>query len=233
MLKRTVGLASLLLASLTLLASAHAHRSFLVPSSTVLGASGKEWVTVDAARGNDLFYFNHNAMPVEGLVVTAPDGKAVKPNKVERFRYRSVIDVQLPQEGTWAIAVVDKGLRVRWEENGESRRWNGSREQFASSVPPKAQKLSVNDAHSRVETFVTTGKPTPVRLTGEGLEVNYLSHPNDLVAGEPATLAFHLDGKPVAGLKDTAIRGATRYRNEVEEMVLNTDPEGRVTFKWP
>lgn len=37
--------------------SAQAHNVWLLPSTTVLSKS--EWITVDAAVSNDLFFFNH------------------------------------------------------------------------------------------------------------------------------------------------------------------------------
>ena len=66
---------------------AQAHRSFLVPSSTVLSPTAHQWVSVDAARGNDLFFFNHNALPLEGLEIISPAGAAVNPAKLERSKF--------------------------------------------------------------------------------------------------------------------------------------------------
>ena len=62
---------------------AQAHRSFLVPSSTVLSHTSNQWASVDAARGNDLFFFNHNALPLDGLLITTPRGAKVDPSKLE------------------------------------------------------------------------------------------------------------------------------------------------------
>ncbi len=225
--------AGALLVALLPLVPAHAHRSFLVPSSTVLDASDKQWVTIDAARGNDLFHFNHNAMPLDGLRIAAPDGNVVKPAKLERFRYRQVFDIELTQPGTWTAAVVDEGLRARWKEGDEEKRWKGSAADFAKAVPAGARDLAVAEVMSRVETFVTVGKPTPPRLSGRGLEVKYLTHPNDLVAGEAATLVFLRNGAPAPDLNVSVIRGNTRYRDGQEAMRLTTDSQGRVPVTWP
>ncbi|HWL29543.1 MAG TPA: DUF4198 domain-containing protein, partial [Burkholderiaceae bacterium] len=72
-------LASRLLAiSLLAPACAIAHDAWILPSATVL--SGDEaWITVDAAVGNDKFYFNHRALPLAGLDIRSPDGKEVMP----------------------------------------------------------------------------------------------------------------------------------------------------------
>lgn len=46
--------------------SAQAHRAWMLPSATVL--SGEDpWITVDAAVSNDLFYFEHFPLQLEGI----------------------------------------------------------------------------------------------------------------------------------------------------------------------
>lgn len=51
--------------------SAQAHRAWMLPSATVL--SGDEpWITVDAAVSNDLFYFEHFPMQLEGVGQATP-----------------------------------------------------------------------------------------------------------------------------------------------------------------
>jgi hypothetical protein len=230
---------SLLLRSLavglTVLApmTSYAHRSFLVPSSTVLADAPNQWVSVDAARGNELFFFNHNAMPTDGLTIIAPDGQQVAPAKLERFRYRAVLDWQLTQPGTWRAAVIDDGLRVRWEENGQAKRWAGPASELAKALPPNATSVSANEVSSRVETFITMGAPTTPAVTGRGLEAVYAPHPNDLIAGDSATLSFLLDGQPASDLKVTVQPGAVRYRNAADEIQLVTDARGQVTLQWP
>jgi len=52
--------------AVTLPLSAQAHRAWMLPSATVL--SGEEpWITVDAAVSNDLFYFEHFPLQLEGI----------------------------------------------------------------------------------------------------------------------------------------------------------------------
>ncbi|MFG0806245.1 DUF4198 domain-containing protein [Pseudomonas fluvialis] len=46
--------------------SAHAHRAWLLPSATVLSGDAP-WITVDAAVSNDLFYFEHFPLQLEGI----------------------------------------------------------------------------------------------------------------------------------------------------------------------
>ncbi len=213
---------------------ASAHRAFLVPSTTVL-SGGDDWITVDAAVSNDLFYFNHQPLDVGTLAVIAPDGSTRKPENLAKGRFRNTFDVHLVAPGTYRITSGGTFLLASWEVGGERRRWRGAPEAFAAEVPANAQKLEVAQASTRVETFVTSGKPTVAAFepTGSGLELQPVTHPNDLVAGEPATFRLILDGRPAAGVKVVAVPGAMRYRDRQEEIAATTDVDGRFSFRWP
>jgi uncharacterized GH25 family protein len=208
-----------------------AHKAFLLPSATVLPP--QSWITVDAAVSNDLFYFNHNPLRIEALAITAPDGTTVAPQNASTGKYRSSFDVELAKDGTYRIAVANAGLFASWEENGEPKRWRGTPATFATEVPKDAQKLQVTQNAMRVETFVTAGSPTAPKMTGQGLELAPVTHPNDLFAGETATFALLLDGQPAANVEVTVIPGGTRYRDAQDEIKATTGADGRFTVAWP
>lgn len=231
-MKTSLKLAALSLAVLLPLA-AHAHKVWLLPSATVL--SSDEWITVDAAVSNDLFYFNHVPLRSESLKITAPDGSIVPPQNPHTGQLRTVFDLQLVQQGTYRLAVANSGLFANWEENGQPKRWRGTPENFATEVPKDAAKLQVTQSASRVESYVTAGNPTSTafKSTGIGIELVPVTHPNDLFAGEKATFKLTLDGKPAKDLAVTVVRGATRYRNAQEEIKLKTDAEGAFSVTWP
>lgn len=214
--------------------AAEAHRTWMLPSATVL--SGEDpWVTVDAAVSNDLFYFEHFPMRLDGLKVIAPDGHNVKAENQNTGRYRSTFDVHLTQSGTYKLALVNNGLFANYKENGENKRWRGTPETFAKEVPAKAQDLRVTQSDSRMEVFVTSGKPTDKTLqpTNVGLELVPVTHPNDLFAGEAATFRFLFDGKPAADVKVSVIPGGIRYRDKLNEQTLTTDKDGQFAVTWP
>lgn len=212
---------------------ARAHSSFLVPSSTVL--SKPQWVTIDGAAGNDLFFYNHAPLRLDGLSVTAPDGSAVTPENVLVGKLRSVFDLNLTQTGTYRIANGFSGVMARYKDaaTGQNKGFRGSAEAFAKDVPADAPELSVNEGVNRLETFITVGKPSPIVPTGKGLEFVPVTHPNDLFSGEAATFGFQLDGKPAAGLEVEIVWGGTRYRDQVGEITLKTDAKGQVQVTWP
>lgn len=220
--------------------SAQAHRAWLLPNATVL-SSDDAWVSVDAAVSNDIFHSDHAPMRTEGLVITAPDGAQLSPQNAMTGKYRTTFDVQLPQKGTYKIASASSGLMARWEtETGERKMWPGRGERanpadFDKMVPKKAKNLEVSQFSRRMETFVTSGSPseTVLKPTKQGLELVPVTHPNDLFSGEEAKFQFHMDGKPVAGVKVTVIPGGMRYRNDQAAIELVSDKKGQIAITWP
>lgn len=214
--------------------AASAHKAWLLPSQTVI-AGENAWVTVDAAVSNDLFYFNHVPLPLARLTVTAPDGTPAEAANGATGKFRTVFDVELKQEGTYRIAMVNAGLSASWEEDGKPKRWRGTPATFATEVPKDAKNLQVSQSLGRVETFVTRGTPdtTALKASGEGLELVPVTHPNDLFAGETATFALQIDGKPAAGIEVEIVRGGTRYRNAQDEIKVKTGADGRFSVTWP
>jgi uncharacterized GH25 family protein len=230
--------------------TAHAHRVWMLPSATVL--SGDDvWVTVDAAVSNDLFYFEHfplrianlgNAPAATGgrgrpghLSITAPDGSAVQHQNGAMGRYRSTFDVHLTQKGTYKIAVTNSGAFASYKQGGQTKRWSGAADDFAKAIPANAENVRSSYTQSRMEVFVTSGKPTDgtLKTTGSGLELAPVTHPNDLVAGSAATFKLVLDGQPAPNVKVTVIPGGNRYRDKLGEMSLATDSEGKFSVTWP
>jgi len=213
--------------------AAQAHNVWLLPSATVLSKAG-DWITVDAAVANDLFFFNHFPLGLDGLVITAPDGSRLAPQNPHKGRLRSVFDLELKQVGTHRLAVLNDGITASYKDaQGQNRRFRGTAEKFAAEVPANAQDLKVTQSLGRIETFVTLGKPSPVKPAGKGLELVPITHPNDLVQGEQARFAFHVDGKPAANLEVALVRGSTRYRDDLQTIAVKTDAKGEFAVTWP
>ncbi len=211
--------------------SAQAHRPWLLPSATV--TTPNQWVTVDAAVTTDVFVFDHNPMPINNLIVTAPDGSTIAPQNISNGKLRTTFDLQLVQNGTYRISNGSSSLNASYKVGEETKRWRGTAETFAKDVPADAQELQVTQAQSRVETFITAGRPTALKNSDSGLELVPVTHPNDLFAGETANFKFTIDGKPAAGLEIEILQDGSRYRTKQDEMMLKTDASGAFSVTWP
>jgi uncharacterized GH25 family protein len=214
--------------------SAHAHRAWLLPSATIL--SGKDpAVTVDAAVSNDLFYFEHMPMRLDGLVITAPDGSKVEPENAATGKYRSTFDLSLKAPGTYRVSIVGDNLFARYKENGQQKRWRGKPENLAKEIPSGATDVVVTHAQRRLETFVTAGNTDEAALqpVGKGLELEPITHPNDLVANSEAEFKLLLDGKPAPDVEVEIVRGGIRYRNQLGDVKVKTDKDGVFKYTWP
>src|SRR5690606_22248225 len=184
------------------------------------------------AVGNDKFYFNHAPMRLNNLVIVAPDGKTVSPENANQGKLRSTFDLQLRQAGTYRIAVVNDGVFARWKEDGKPKRYFGKADGLNAAIPAQAQDLEISESVGRVETFATAGKPSAIVPTGKGLELVPVTHPNDLYAGETATFQLTQDGKPASDLDVNIVPGGSRYRDQVGEIALKTDQDGKFQIKW-
>lgn len=231
MFRKTV--LALALASL-LPGAAHAHRSWLLPSSSHV--EGKDpWVTVDAAVSENLFDVDTNALKLDGLVITDPAGANIQPDTVLNGRLRNSIDLKLTKPGTYRVAIVGESLMANYKLNGEAKRFRGSLENFAKEVPANATDIQKTVTYSRNETFVTNAQANDAALkpSNTGLEMVPLTDPTDLRAGEKASFRFLLDGKPAAKLGFSLIPGGVKYRGVLNEIRVVTDEKGEASVTWP
>jgi uncharacterized GH25 family protein len=240
-------------------AAVSAHRQWLLPSTTSVSGTDN-WVTVDAAVSNDLFYPDHFPMPTESVQVWQPDGSTGAIQNAAKGRYRSTFDVQLDKPGTWKIGTASSNVSGSFKLNGED--WTVGRRrgppQGAPGQPPRAEggegagrpahsvatvadipagatDLKLTEMSSRNEIFVTAGAPTTTvfKPTGQGLDMQPVTHPDSLVSNEPARFRFLIDGKPAPGLKVTLIPGGKRYRDSEGVIELTTGVDGVLEVKWP
>ena len=233
-MKKYLKLALLASAVTMVSVTAQAHRQWLLPSATVLSGNDA-WVTVDGAVSNDLFYFEHFPLQLDGLAVLAPDGKSVAVQNQSKGRYRSTFDVKLEQPGTYKMVVLNQGIFANYKLDGQNKRWRGKAEQIATEIPNNATDVKISESQGRIEIFVTSGKPSSDTLkpTGTGLEMVPVTHPNSLVAGEKATFRMVLDGQPAAGLPIEIVPGGVRYRDKLNDIKATTDESGTFSVTWP
>ncbi len=223
-------------------AALSAHRMWMLPSGTVFSDTSG-WVTVDAAVSNDLFFFDHQPLRLDGVKVWQPDGSEGVLQNGATGRYRSVFDVRLDKPGTWKIGTQSNAVMGSFKVDGVEKRLGrrGPPQPGApapltvADIPANATDVKLAETSTRNEIFVTAGAPTTTvfRPTGKGLEFAPVTHPDELVAGETATFRFLVDGKPAPGLKVTIIPGGKRYRNDEGARELSTGADGVLSVTWP
>jgi hypothetical protein len=211
--------------------AASAHRMWLLPSTFTL--SGEEqWVTVDGAISNDLFFPNHVPMSLSNILVVAPDGGAVSPENGATGKFRTTFDVKLDRQGTYRIAEEAATYFAQWQEDGERKRMRGSLDQIMARGIPAREGASLMTAQRRTETYVTLGAPTDAVFKGgaDGLYLVPVTHPNDVYVGEEVVFRLTLDGKAAAGLDVEIVKGQDRYRDSGGVIKTKTEADGSVRF---
>ena len=218
----------------------NAHRAWIAPDVTVLSGDAPK-VVFDMAVSNSIFNFDHVPMRAEGLMVVSPTGKPLEAANLSTGAVRTVFDLTLEEKGTYHIFMASQGMRAIWEnKEGKRQFYPGRGEAFDAKklneiIASKPKNLDVSETSRRLETFVTSGETTTqvLALTNKGLELKFITHPNDLFSGEKANFQFYIDGKPAANVDISLIREGTRYRNDQEEITLKTNAKGEFSVEWP
>lgn len=212
--------------------STFAHRQWLLPSTSVLSGED-QWISVEGAISNDLFYPNHVAIPLAATSATSPSGEKLELQNSAQGKIRSTFELQLEEQGTYQVTTLNNMMFTTWKENGESKRARYTPEQLADKDLSEMEELKLSRYISRVETIVTCGEPTDLTPDNLGLEFAFMTHPNDLFSGETATFQLLLDGEPLPDTEVTVIKGSDRFRNSVNEIVVTSNEDGEIEITWP
>lgn len=214
--------------------TAQAHNAWLLPNAVMVD-SKEAWVSLDAGISNQLFEFNHAPLRLDNLTITDPDGVTSKAEGAVLGKFRSTLDLRLPKDGTYRLAIVNHNVMGSYKLNGETKRFRGAQGSPGAQAPAGATDVQTTTVLARIETFVSANKmnETALKPSGVGLEMIPVTHPSDLRVGEPIKLRFQLDGKPAANLAFSVIPGTAKYRGASGEQRLSTDAKGEATFTVP
>ncbi|MDO4643877.1 MAG: DUF4198 domain-containing protein [Cardiobacteriaceae bacterium] len=226
---------AILCTTLVIAGMASAHNVWIRPSSTQL-AGESDYVTIDGGGSDFPFDVNHRGRPAEGLHAYDPKGKEIEKENLMVGKLRTSYDVKLNQQGTYHFTDGLEYIQFNYpDENGKSVRWRDTPEKFKKENPMADKKREKFKQQSwNVETFVTLGEPTSevLKPDSKGLDIEYLTHPNELYAGEPARFRLLFNGKPLPDSHVEIARDSLRYR-ENNLITLKTDKDGVVTINWP
>ncbi|MGB0893743.1 MAG: DUF4198 domain-containing protein [Parashewanella sp.] len=214
-----------------------AHSRVVIPSHFTISKTGGDWVTFDITGTESTFVFDKtggNAAPE----IVLPNGQIASPDMVIRGQRRSVFDFRFRQQGThkvvnkadpkfitfYNVSTHKKPKRIRVNKTERDR-----------LLPEGATNIRSIMSHTRSETYVTVGRPTDsvFKIDGNLLEMKPITHPSDIIEGEPVTMQFYYNGKVKPRIEAVIIRDGTPYRNNQEEIVLTSDKDGKITFTPP
>lgn len=227
-------------------AAAAAHTPYLKPTNF---GPDRAFVTVEAALGESFFAPDFPIRSAGDYWVTGPSGVPAKADAVTALKEFTAIEVSLPAEGTYRISTgeragrtttwarIDGAWRIVRAAGGEpGRPADPSRFVEAAAVPPDAKTVT-SQSVSRAETYVSRGAPTREALkpAGQGLELDPVTHPNEIFAGEAFKFRMLMDGKPLPGVAFTVARGGDAYADSRYAFAGHTDATGAgaVTFAQP
>ena len=238
-MKKTLLIGAIALALALASPFSQAHRVWIKPSTTSVSGDS-EWITFDVAVANGIFHPDHFAYPAERLSVVSPSGEPVDIQNQQKLRYRSVFDVELTQSGTYKVFNASQSLVAFWkDEDGERHFWpgrgkTGTVEEFYKAVPQDANELNVMQTANRLETYVTLGAPIAGnnKLTGQGLELKALTHPNDAYTGEPIDFQFFMSGNEAQGTKVIVVKDGEKYRDTTSDVELVADEQGKISLQF-
>lgn len=205
------------------LSQAKAHIPYLAPASF---EPVRGWVTLEASFA-DRFFLPEAKFDQTEFVVQNPDGSHRAPAELVSVRSRTVLDDELKTEGTYKYSTGQRFGAVfhSYELNGKTE---NSRD--PNFVLPKGATLKAHfQSVTQAQTFITKGKPTAtvLKATGQGLEVEFSSHPNDLFAGQPIKGRVLLNGQPVAGNKvQLHSTGHGSDSEKTAPLISETDAQG-------
>jgi hypothetical protein len=216
---------SLLLASTLLSATAQAHVPYLAPESF---EPIRGWVSLEASFA-DKFFLPEAKFDQSDFKVVTPAGKLEQPAEQQTVRSRIVLEHQLTQDGSYRFSSgVREGAVFRsWLQDGKTINSRDPKQQPPAGVALTAHFQSITLA----ETYVSKGKPTAGALKpwGKGLELEFISHPNDLYINQPVQARLWFEGKPLAN-SEVQIHRAMGNAEPVTRTVTST-ASGDISFE--
>ncbi|GAB2918615.1 DUF4198 domain-containing protein [Rheinheimera gaetbuli] len=207
--------------------SALAHVPYLNPTSFEPVRGG--WVSLDAAFA-DQFFLPEAVFDNSNFVVLTPSGQTQAPLSVHYATTRTTAEHKVDADGTYRFST---GLRYgavfhTYELNGERK---NSRDP-AFVLPAGAKSIAHFQAVTRAETYVSKGAPNhaAVKATGDALELEFLSHPNDLYTDSTVRARVLYNGKPLPQQNVNAYLVAKGANDEQATYQLTSDSAGVISF---
>lgn len=198
---RKTSLFLIAVSAISVTSPALAHRQWLLPSGTTFSGAN-DWVAVDAAVSNDLFYADHQPMRADGIKVWTPDGTPGEIANAALSRYRSTFDVKLDKPGTWKIGTASSGVSgsfkvdgVDWRVGGRGGPPGGGAARPAPVAPTAPAGAGPGPGGQAPRLSVPTVADIPANATD--VKLTEMSGRNEIfvTAGAPTTTVLKPTGK--------------------------------------
>ncbi|EMV9342024.1 DUF4198 domain-containing protein [Vibrio alginolyticus] len=231
---KALALASVMAMGLAVTTTAQAHPRWVLPSHFTVSKEGGDWLTFDVTASHGTFVFDKPAGSDQAFVVM-PDGRSERPNFVVRGKRRSMFDFFFTEEGTHKVAINNQPSYYTQYKAGrrDTVKWaRASKAERGDVLPEQARDVVTQLSYTRAESYITVGMPTDKALEIEGkmLEMKPITHPSDIIEGEPVTFQFFFNGEPQEGVTAEITREGTMYRNHQEQIDVVSDKDGKVIF---
>lgn len=251
-----------LLASLPIVSSAHTVSPFILPD--VFDTNASQNVTFQSALTVEKFFVPSNNFKTTYLITDpkGQNIKINPAAELKRFNiaefdlpidgtYRIRTENALGNSGKYAL-IDSRWLRVRpvRPQNANAQAPKPEQQKAdaekkaaptqpprmiaANQVPSNAQTLEVKN-NIIAESFVTKAKPSPIpAVTNKGFEVKFITHPNELFAGELLKGQILMNGKAVPNLEIDVFKGASSYESSAsrEQPHVKTNAKGEFEVKF-
>jgi len=220
-----------LLALLT--ASATAHPVWMLPSEFNVSSDKLHWITVDGTASHGVFSFD-KPIGLENVTVYDPAGNPGGTGPYYKGQRRSVFDLALSEAGTYKVELRNPPRYITTYTIGKrktERRIMANKQEAATQVPAKAEGVTTYAVQNVSAFYVTRNTPsdTVLNSTGQGVELQPLTHPSDVVVGEAARFRLTFDGQPLAERKVEVVGHGTQWRDGRQQQNLVSDKEGVIT----
>ncbi|MCS0444551.1 DUF4198 domain-containing protein [Vibrio diabolicus] len=231
---KAVALASVMAMGLAATTTAQAHPRWVLPSHFTVSKEGGDWLTFDVTASHGTFVFDKPAGSDQAFVVM-PDGRSERPNFVVRGKRRSMFDFFFTEEGTHKVAINNQPSYYTQYKAGrrDTVKWaRANKAERHDVLPEQARDVVTQLSYTRAESYITVGMPTDKALEIEGkmLEMKPITHPSDIIEGEPVTFQFFFNGEPQEGVTAEITLEGTMYRNHQEQIDVVSDKDGKVIF---
>jgi len=214
------------LGALALGTAAQAHMPYLLP--TLFDVGKGDHVTVTSSFGEDPF------VPEVGMKdapfhVIRPDGTKGEVGKPTYLRDLTIFEADLSAEGTYRLTTGQR-LGRKGKMYSVGGKWIIAGEDGA---PPAGSREVDVQSTTLAEAYVTRGAASTGALKpiGTALEIQPITHPAEIAAGNDVKFRLLFDGKPLGRTEITLFRAAGNYDGKKIAATTQSDAQGNFTLK--